>query len=177
MHVESVTLKNFRNYQDKTVLFKDGLNIIVGQNASGKTNLLESVYVAGIGRSPRTNKYKDMIRWGSEYAYIKVKIKKGYPFMIMSKKDYEWYERHWINNEFLSAPDPRAPKYTKVIKTDKGGWFTFVDLPPGEYYVGAVLCPCDGFSEKERSNFKYQRYGTKVRMKKSIKANLEKVFE
>ena len=77
MHVESVTLKNFRNYQDKTVLFKDGLNIIVGQNASGKTNLLESVYVAGIGRSPRTNKYKDMIRWGSEYAYIKVIIKKN----------------------------------------------------------------------------------------------------
>ena len=77
MHVESVTLKNFRNYQDKTVLFKDGLNIIVGQNASGKTNLLESVYVAGIGRSPRTNKYKDMIRWGSEYAYIKVTIKKN----------------------------------------------------------------------------------------------------
>lgn len=78
MYVESVTLKNFRNYQDKTVHFKDGLNIIVGQNASGKTNLLESVYVAGIGRSPRTNKYKDMIRWGSDYAYIKIILKKKY---------------------------------------------------------------------------------------------------
>lgn len=78
MYVESVTLKNFRNYREKTVLFKDGLNIVVGKNASGKTNLLESVYVAGIGRSPRTNKYKDMIRWGNDCAYIKVSIKKKY---------------------------------------------------------------------------------------------------
>ncbi len=89
----------------------------------------------------------------------------------------EWYQRHWVNNEFLSTPDSRALKYTKVIKTEKGGWFTFVDLPPGEYYVGAAVCPCDGFSEKERNNYKYQRYGTKVRMKKSVKANLKKVFE
>ena len=89
----------------------------------------------------------------------------------------EWYQRHWIKNENLTAPDPRALKYSKTVKTDKGGWFTIVDLPSGEYYVGAVVCPCDGFSEKERNNYKFQRYGTKVRMKKSIKANLEKVFE
>ena len=39
MYIESVTLKNFRNYEDKTVDFKDGLNIVIGKNASGKTNL------------------------------------------------------------------------------------------------------------------------------------------
>lgn len=89
----------------------------------------------------------------------------------------EWYERHWTKNEFLVPPDQRALKYTKTVKTDKGGWFTIVDLPAGEYYVGAVVCPCDGFSEKERSNYKFQRYGAKVRMKKSIKADLQKVFE
>lgn len=77
MHIESVTLKNFRNYETRTVEFKDGLNIVIGKNASGKTNLLESVYVAGIGRSPRTNKYKEMIKWGSDYAYIKVILKKN----------------------------------------------------------------------------------------------------
>ncbi len=89
----------------------------------------------------------------------------------------EWYQRHWIKNENLATADPRAFKYAKTVKTDKGGWFTIVDLPPGEYYVGAVVCPCDGFSEKERNNYKFQRYGTKVRMKKSVKADLQKVFE
>ncbi len=78
MYIESVTLKNFRNYENKTVYFKDGLNIVIGKNASGKTNLLESVYCSGIGKSPRTNKYREMIRWGSDYAYIKVTLKKQY---------------------------------------------------------------------------------------------------
>lgn len=89
----------------------------------------------------------------------------------------EWYQRHWVKNERLAAPDPRTRKYTRMVKTDKNGWFTIVDLPPGEYYVGAIVCPCSGFSPKERKNYKFQRYGTKVRMKKSVKANLQKVFE
>lgn len=103
----------------------------------------------------------------------------GQQVIVNPVTDYstEWYERNWTGNEALTAPDPRALKYTRMVKTDKGGWFTVVGLPAGEYYVGAVVCPCDGFSEKERNNFKYQRYGTKVRMKRSIKANLQKVFE
>ncbi|MDE7328591.1 MAG: DNA replication/repair protein RecF [Clostridia bacterium] len=76
MYIESVTLKNFRNYEDRTVFFKEGLNVIIGENACGKTNLLESLYCSGIGKSPRTNKYREMIKWGSEYAYIKVTLKK-----------------------------------------------------------------------------------------------------
>lgn len=77
MYIERVTLKNFRNYENKTVEFKDGLNVIIGRNASGKTNLLESLYCSGIGKSPRTNKYREMIRWDSDYAYIKVTLKKN----------------------------------------------------------------------------------------------------
>ncbi len=76
MYIESVQLKKFRSYDQKTVDFKEGLNIIVGENASGKTNLLESIYCCGIGKSPRTNKYKDMVKWGEEIAYIKVTLRK-----------------------------------------------------------------------------------------------------
>lgn len=77
MYIESVQLKNFRSYELKEVPFKEGLNIIVGQNASGKTNLLESIYCCGIGKSPRTNTYKDMIKWNSNIAYIKVLLRKN----------------------------------------------------------------------------------------------------
>lgn len=76
MYIESVQLKKFRSYDQKTVEFKEGLNIIVGENASGKTNLLESIYCCGIGKSPRTNKYKDMVKWGEGIAYIKVTLRK-----------------------------------------------------------------------------------------------------
>lgn len=77
MYIESVQLKNFRSYELKEVTFKEGLNIIVGQNASGKTNLLESIYCCGIGKSPRTNIYKEMIKWGKDIAYIKVILRKN----------------------------------------------------------------------------------------------------
>ena len=77
MYIESVKLNNFRSYTDREVFFKEGLNIIVGKNATGKTNLLESIYCSGIGKSPRTNKYKDMIKWGSDIANIKVVLRKN----------------------------------------------------------------------------------------------------
>lgn len=77
MYIESVKLKNFRSYENKEVIFKEGLNIIVGKNATGKTNLLESIYCSGIGKSPRTNKYKDMINWGKDVADIKVVLRKN----------------------------------------------------------------------------------------------------
>ncbi|MDE6275237.1 MAG: DNA replication/repair protein RecF [Clostridia bacterium] len=77
MYIESVKLNNFRSYENKEVTFKEGLNIIVGKNAVGKTNLLESIYCCGIGKSPRTNKYKEMIKWGNDIAYIKVVLRKN----------------------------------------------------------------------------------------------------
>ena len=68
MYVESVKLNNFRNYEDKKVSFSDGLNAIVGKNATGKTNLLESVYICGLGNSARVSRDKDCIRWGCDGA-------------------------------------------------------------------------------------------------------------
>ena len=58
MFVKSVFLNNFRNYKEKTVRFSEGLNVIAGPNATGKTNLLESVYMCGLGNSPRVSRDK-----------------------------------------------------------------------------------------------------------------------
>ncbi len=78
MYVESEKLNNFRNYEDKKVSFSDGLNAIVGKNATGKTNLLESVYICGLGNSARVSRDKDCIRWGCDGAYIGLKLIKKY---------------------------------------------------------------------------------------------------
>ena len=54
MWLKSLTLKHFRNYQDAEINFHSGLNIFLGQNAQGKTNILESIYFLALTRSHRT---------------------------------------------------------------------------------------------------------------------------
>ena len=78
MIIKKVQLTNFRNYKRQDVTFSDGLNIIAGNNASGKTNLVESIYYVGLGKSPRTFQDKELIKWDNETAYIKVEVSKKY---------------------------------------------------------------------------------------------------
>ena len=51
MFIKSIELKNFRNYDELTLSFNDKVNFIVGNNAQGKTNLLEGIYMSSIGKS------------------------------------------------------------------------------------------------------------------------------
>lgn len=73
MKVNEMTVCNLRNLAKQTVAPGGKLNIFCGDNAQGKTNLVESVYLCAIGKSPRTDKDKDMICWGKDYAYVKIK--------------------------------------------------------------------------------------------------------
>ena len=68
MFIKKVTLKDFRNYRHQTVELDPGLNIFAGENASGKTNFAESIYFAALGKSPRTNRSKEMINWSAKQA-------------------------------------------------------------------------------------------------------------
>jgi len=70
--IESIELKNFRNYTQAHVQPCDGVTVFTGDNAQGKTNILESVYLCCTGRSHRTPRDKEMIRSGETTAYIKV---------------------------------------------------------------------------------------------------------
>lgn len=76
--ISQVKLKNFRNYKDITLKLKDGLNIFVGNNAQGKTNLLESIFFCSLGKSPRTTKEKDLIFWDKDRAEIEINYSKKY---------------------------------------------------------------------------------------------------
>ena len=78
MKVNKVQLANFRNYTQAEYTFRDGLNVICGPNAIGKTNLMESIFVSAIGRSPRTKNEKDLIRMGENKAYIHLFLEKKY---------------------------------------------------------------------------------------------------
>ena len=63
MFVESIELNNYRNFDSLKVEFSPGVNIFFGDNAQGKTNLLESIYVSGTLRSHRGSRDKELIRF------------------------------------------------------------------------------------------------------------------
>ncbi len=74
MHLNEIRLGNFRNYADFTLEFAPGVNLIVGQNAQGKTNLLEAIGYLGSGKSFRAQKTGELIRFGSEFADLEGKM-------------------------------------------------------------------------------------------------------
>ena len=76
MIVESLKLQNYRNYEYLNMNFDEKINIIYGDNAQGKTNILESFYVCATSKSHRGSKDKDIIRFGNDEAHIKVMVKK-----------------------------------------------------------------------------------------------------
>ena len=77
MIVDSIKLENFRNYQSLKLKFDQGTNIFYGDNAQGKTNILESVYVCGTTKSHRNSKDRDLIQFDHEESHIRMKIIRG----------------------------------------------------------------------------------------------------
>lgn len=78
MKILSVELNNFRNYKHAAVSFNDGLNVLYGKNASGKTNMLESIYLCSIFKSPRTTKDKEMVLMGETGATVTLTLQKKF---------------------------------------------------------------------------------------------------
>lgn len=61
MNVKELQLFNYRNYKEQRITFGEGINIFYGQNAQGKTNILEALYISSTGKSHRTNNYNELV--------------------------------------------------------------------------------------------------------------------
>lgn len=70
MHIKNLRLKNFRNYEEEQFEFTDGLNVLYGRNAQGKTNCAEAVFYLCTGVSPRARRERQLIRHGESCAEI-----------------------------------------------------------------------------------------------------------
>ena len=77
MKIESLKLKNFRNYELLSLEFDKSTNIFYGDNAQGKTNILEAVYLSGTTKSHRGTKDKDMIQFGANESHIETIVEKN----------------------------------------------------------------------------------------------------
>ena len=83
MIISSLSLQDFRNYEGMTLSFSPGTNILYGDNAQGKTNILEAMYLVATTKSHRGVRDRDMIRFGCHEAHIRtVILKKGLDYRV-----------------------------------------------------------------------------------------------
>jgi len=90
MIIDSIKLKNFRTYKEKEFILSPGTNIFYGNNAQGKTNILESIYVCALGKSFRTRKDSELVKFGNEFGGVEVFFedkyrKKSINFIVSEK--------------------------------------------------------------------------------------------
>lgn len=76
MIIKSIELQNFRNYEALNLSFDAGTNILYGDNAQGKTNILESVYMSGTTKSHKGSRDREMIRFGEKEAHIRTVVER-----------------------------------------------------------------------------------------------------
>ena len=70
MYIEKIRLQNFRNYENLEIDLNKNINIIYGENAQGKTNIIESIFLCAFGKSFRTSKEKEMIKFNEEKSLV-----------------------------------------------------------------------------------------------------------
>ncbi len=107
MFIKSIYLNKFRNYDQLKIDFKNGINIIVGENGQGKTNLLESIYVLGLTKSHRSFIDNNLVKEGENKSIIQGLIEKE---NISTK-----YEIEIGNSKILKIDNDKIKKITDYI--------------------------------------------------------------
>ncbi|WP_419882584.1 DNA replication/repair protein RecF [Peribacillus sp. B-H-3] len=141
MHIENIKLKNYRNYEDLELSFENKVNVILGENAQGKTNVMESIYVLAMAKSHRTSNDKELIRWDQEYAKIEGRVKKrnnSIPLeLLISKKGKKAKSNH-IEQQRLSQYVGNmnvimfAPEDLNLVKGSPQVRRRFIDMEIGQ---------------------------------------------
>lgn len=141
MQLNKLELRNYRNYQELSLKFPNRLNIFLGENAQGKTNLLESIYVLALTRSHRTSSEQELIGWQDDFAQIKGEITRGTSELalelLMTKKGRKSKVNH-IEQKRLSSYIGQlnvilfAPEDLSLVKGSPQVRRRFIDMELGQ---------------------------------------------
>lgn len=141
MYIESLSLKNYRNYEDLFIEFENKVNVILGENAQGKTNVMESIYVLAMAKSHRTSNDKDLIRWDQDYAKIEGRVQKQHsslPLQLVISKKGKKAKCNHIEQQKLSQYVGNmnvvmfAPEDLNLVKGSPQGRRRFIDMEIGQ---------------------------------------------
>lgn len=97
MYLKQLKLQNWRNFEELETGFSPNVNIFIGQNAQGKTNLLEAVYFLALTRSHRTNSDKELIRFGQKAAILSGHVVKSQVETDLQVRINAKGKKAWIN--------------------------------------------------------------------------------
>ena len=95
MYIKEIELHNFRNYEELHLEFHKNVNLILGNNAQGKTNILEALYLAGTTKSHRGSKDREIIQFDREEAHIRM--------MVERNGSTHKIDMHLKKNKFVAA--------------------------------------------------------------------------
>ncbi|MFE8704070.1 DNA replication/repair protein RecF [Cytobacillus sp. FJAT-54145] len=141
MYIEHLLLKNYRNYENLEVEFENKVNVILGENAQGKTNVMESIYVLAMAKSHRTSNDKDLIYWDEEYAKIEGRVKKSngsLPMQLVVSKKGKKAKCNHIEQQKLSQYVGNmnvvmfAPEDLHLVKGSPQVRRRFIDMEIGQ---------------------------------------------
>ena len=76
MYIKDISIKNFRNYEKENIELSNGINVFFGDNAQGKTNIIESIFICSMGKSFRTNKDKELINFQKDNLEVEINYQK-----------------------------------------------------------------------------------------------------
>ncbi len=164
MKITGLSLTNFRNYESQQVSFDGGLNVLYGKNASGKTNLLESVYICSLLKSPRTTKDKELIRMGEKSAKVILTVEKKFrSHKVSILIDESGKKKVAIDGIPVSRAGELlgvlgvvffSPDELKLVKESPGERRSFLDM---------------GLSQQQKSYFQaLQRYNKTLKQKNNL---------
>ncbi|MBO0448734.1 DNA replication/repair protein RecF [Enterococcus sp. MJM12] len=141
MRLNNLSLQHFRNYSELALHFPQNLTIFLGENAQGKTNILESIYVLAMTRSHRTNNEQELIEWGSDFASVKGEVQKNHskvPLeLLLTKKGRKTRINH-IEQKKLSSYVGQlnvilfAPEDLALVKGSPALRRKFLDMEIGQ---------------------------------------------
>ena len=109
MKLNKLTLTNFRNYETQQIEFIDGINLFVGNNAQGKTNIIEAIYIMAFGKSYRTIKDEEIVKFNSNYSKIIIDYEKNY---INNEVEYKINE---LNRKSILKNGVRVKKISDYV--------------------------------------------------------------
>ena len=122
MRIDSLELDGFRNYQRQSVCFDPGCNVICGENAQGKTNLLEALVYLACGRSPRTRSDREMIGFQQEAARLLAQVQARDRLFRIQAELMRGRRRKLLVNQV-------------PVKTGGGGVYLTVLFPPEDLHL------------------------------------------